>query len=106
MHSDGARYLCFHPCLLLTSPAFGVLDYCTWPQPPARQAKIHFQYKWSSVTVLLHLQLLSVRHLQIVEVRLEVPKVRQDLSAERREAAALRRGGKPQVDAGVGGAAL
>lgn len=29
------RYLCFHPRLLLTSQAFGVLDYCTWPQPPA-----------------------------------------------------------------------
>lgn len=29
------RYLCFHPCLLTTSLAFGVLDYYTWPQPPA-----------------------------------------------------------------------
>lgn len=28
------NYLCFHLCLLPTSLAFGVLDYCTWPQPP------------------------------------------------------------------------
>lgn len=30
-----------------------------------------------------------VNHLQIVEVGLKVPKVRQDLSAKRREAAGL-----------------
>lgn len=28
------RYLYFHPCLLLISLAFAVLDCCTWPQPP------------------------------------------------------------------------
>lgn len=30
------KYLCSHPCLLLTSLAFGVLDCCIWPQPPDR----------------------------------------------------------------------
>ena len=33
------RYLCLHPCLLLTSLAFGVSDYCTWSQPPVKQRK-------------------------------------------------------------------
>lgn len=45
-------------------------------------------------------------HLQVVEVGLEVPEVRQDLSAEGGEAAGLRRRREPQVDARVGGAAL
>ena len=33
------RYLCFRPCLLRTFQAFGVLDYCTWPQRPAGKEK-------------------------------------------------------------------
>lgn len=38
------RYLCFHPFLLLTSLAFGLLYYCTWPRPPARET-IHGQIR-------------------------------------------------------------
>lgn len=106
------HYLYFRPfplLLMLPSLTFGLLNYCTWPQPPKKNPQKNIM----SVHTILQPPPKKppngfgvVLHLQVAEVGLKVSEVRQHLSAEGGEAAGLRRRGEPQVDARVGGAAL
>lgn len=101
IHGLTQRYLCCPPRRLLTSLAFGLLDCCTSAPPPAAEGNgVRRQRPRPELHFTGH-----AGYLQIAQVGLQAPQVRQNLSAEGGQAACLGHQGESGVAAGVEGAA-